>query len=83
MGVVDINQFIVGRVSMGKENLEKVRNQISIFYGFEKVGNWPTKSGRVGKRVKKSRKCREFHIFKGVENKYLNLLKQKVGYFDI
>ncbi len=34
-----------------------------MFYGLEKVGNWLTLSGRVGKWIKKSGKCREFHVF--------------------
>ncbi len=29
---------------------------------------WLTKSGRVGKWVIKSGKCREFHVFEDVEN---------------
>ncbi len=62
---------------MGRENLEKVRNQIYIFYGFENVRNWLTKSGRVGKWVKKSGKCREFHVFEGVEN--ITQFKNKKG----
>ncbi len=53
---------------MGREKLEKVRNQVLKNIGFEKVWNWLTKSGRVGKWVKKSGKCREFHVFEGVEN---------------
>ncbi len=32
---------------------------IAIFYGLEKVGNWLTKSGTVGKWVNKSEKSRE------------------------
>ncbi len=41
------------RVPTGGKNLEKVRNQIKFFRAFEKVGNWLTKSGRVGKWVKR------------------------------
>ncbi len=53
-----------GRVPTGRENLEKIRNQIKKIKGLEKVGNWLTKSGRVRKWVKKSGKCGEFDVSK-------------------
>ncbi len=67
---------------MGRGNLEKVKNRISICFKalLEKAGNWLTKSERVGKWVKKSGKCREFHVFKGVAN--TQFVKTKGRIFD-
>ncbi len=60
--------------------LKKSGIRIIFFEDPEKVGNWLTKSGRVGIWVKKSGKCREFHVFEGVEN--MTQFKNKKELYD-
>lgn len=57
-----------GRVPTDRENLQTVRNWISIF---GRVGNWLPTSERVEKWVNKSGKSREFHTSNDVGNNTL------------